>query len=238
MLAQKTALSAALEKLNEAIQLIPGDKQLSETATGLVAKVNKLQESAQAAEKPATAAKTPLEAAQKELAEKRLRLTALQAEVVPSGELKSLEQTQIQTAERLSAHLFELEHAQRLSRLCDALTEYQLLRHSDMVKAGSLWQSIVESWTVQGQLAPLKALTPEQLTMSAMQGAGVLNRYVTEAQAQAKAIQAKALAKSKATAEAADTKAATTDDKKKASDDAASPMRMRMPSNRSPPWNN
>jgi hypothetical protein len=53
------------------------------------------------------------------------------------------------------------------------------LAKTDAVKAEAAWAAIVERWTIIGQIAPLKPLTPEQLAASTMQAAGVLASQVT-----------------------------------------------------------
>jgi len=65
----------------------------------------------------------------------------------------------------------------------EAILEHSLLAATDPEKATSLWASIVENWTLQGQVAALKPLTPEQLAASAMRATG----FLAQAEAVAKA---------------------------------------------------
>lgn len=208
--AQSEALNIAAEKLTAAAGLMTDDKQLVDTSTNLTAKAKKLAGTLPALEKAVREKQATLEKAQIELANCQSRLTSVQAARVPREQLQALEQTQMETSRRLSDHTFSLAQVEKQIALCTLLSEYQSARIRDPSKAASVWQMIVDQWTIQGQLAPLKPLTPEQLTLSAMKSTGILSRNLKEASTQAQAIHVKALARAHATGKSADKK---TDDK-------------------------
>ncbi len=192
---QSNALNAASEKLKLAVSLLNGDKELLDTSTNLEAKAKKLATSLAALEKSANDTREVMRKSVKESSEKSKKLVAVQAERVPARELRALESAQIETSRQLASHTFAIAQLESQIALCKALAEYQSLRYSDATKAQALWQTIVDRWTINGQLAPLRPLSPEQLTLSAMRGTGMLARYSKEAAAQAQSIRAKADAK-------------------------------------------
>ena len=194
----------AVEKLTLAAALITDDKQLVDTSTNLAVKAKKLAGTLPGLGKAVKETQATLEKAQVELANCQSRLTTVQAARVPKEQLQACEKLQVETSRRLSDHLFSLAQAEKQVALCKQLSEYQSLKGNDPSKAAAVWQMIVDQWTIQGQLAPLKPLTPEQLTLSAMKSTGVLLRNWKEATAQAQAIHAKALAKAQAAEKSAE----------------------------------
>ena len=219
-LAHSEALQAAVEKLSAAAALISDDKLLATTSTTLAAKASKLTATLPPLEKAARDTQATLEKAQIEWDAKRLSLTKSEEQRVPPEQLRTLEQQQVETVRRLSSHLFHIDMAERQVALCQSLSEHQTLSRSDPSKAAAVWQTIVDRWTISGQVAPLKALTPEQLTLSAMKASGTLDRHLQEASAQARAILAKAKA-AEAKAAAAKLTSTTVEAKNAAADKAA-----------------
>ena len=201
--AQSEALSIAVEKLTAAAALLAEDKQLVDTSTNLAAKAKKLAGTLPGLEKAAREKQTTLEKAQIELTNAQLRLTSVQAARVPSEQLQACEKAQVETSRRHSNHLFSLAQTEKQIAVCKLLSDYQSLKPNDPSKAATVWQMIVDQWTIQGQLAALKPLTPEQLTLSAMKSTGVLSRNLKEATTQAQAIRAKSIAKAQADDKAA-----------------------------------
>ncbi len=139
-----------------------------------------------------------LEQARIEWEQKQTALTTVQAARVPLDQLQQREKEQVESTKLLTQHLFAIAQTEQQLKQCQLLKDYHAYRQVDPGKAAAAWQNIVEGWTVAGQIAPLKALTPEQLTLAALQGTGMLTRHRKEALAQATAIRAKAEAKAKA----------------------------------------
>lgn len=200
--AQSEALKAAVEKLTAAEKLMADDKQLVDISTKLNAKSNKLADTLPGLEKLAKEKLATLEKCRSELTQKQADLATAQAARIPVDQLQNLEKTLIAADSNLAEHLFKLDQYEKQIALCKLLSDYQSQQHIDPAKAAAVWSSIVEHWTVKGQVAPLKSLTPEQLTLSALQGSGMLTKHVGEATAQAKSILAKAEAKAKSTEQA------------------------------------
>lgn len=203
--AQSEALAAAAGKLTEALTLLKDDKELVDASSIVKAKAQKVASSLVALEKAAQEKQTLFDKAKAEQAYKQSALASLQAARPPIPELQALEKGQVETSRNLSDHLFRIDQAKKQIELCKYLLDYQALKQTDASKAAAQWLVIVDRWTELGQIAPLKPLTPEQLTLSAMQGTGVLAKHVSDATTQAKAIRAKAeAAKAKAVEKAAE----------------------------------
>ncbi|MFM8891228.1 MAG: hypothetical protein ACKOTB_06320 [Planctomycetia bacterium] len=83
--------------------------------------------------------------------------------------------------EAFAARLAAEDAAQRLMRveerldLARDLSAHARLRGEQPVAAANAWDSIVDRWTVAGQVAPLRGLSAEQLALSVQQATGVLS---------------------------------------------------------------
>jgi hypothetical protein len=65
--------------------------------------------------------------------------------------------------------------------LAKSIGDYAALAKSDPAKAEAAWAALVERWTVNGQVAMLKPLTPEQLAASAMRASGTFDAQAASA---------------------------------------------------------
>ncbi|MCC6510716.1 MAG: DUF1549 domain-containing protein [Pirellulaceae bacterium] len=200
---KERAVAEASQKLRLAADAVGDDKQLAEAATKVAEKAKQLAQSLEKLTKAAQATANGLEKAQAELTAADAALAKVNTGKVDPTQLQQLEMAQIAAAATLANGLFDADLLRRQVNLCNALNEYHQLETTDTAKASSVWLSIVDQWTVAGQVAPLKPLSPEQLTMSAMQATGALPMQVKEVVKQIEAAAAKAAAAEKAAAEKA-----------------------------------
>jgi hypothetical protein len=102
---------------------------------------------------------------------------------VPAVELTPLEEKFLS----VQAELWQVDAEGKLldaqAGQCQNILDHALLVDSDPEKAATVWSEIVDRWTVKGQVAALKPLTPEQLAASTMRATGFFAR--TEAAAKA-----------------------------------------------------
>jgi hypothetical protein len=123
---------------------------------------------------------------------------ALQAATVARDEAAKTRETLV--ARRVDAPaMVELERAHLEAIAAQAAADARRRMNDDQIELASMivgfptlaaqqpdaaaaqWETIVERWTHRGQVAPLKALTPEQLAASAMQATGIMARSETAA---------------------------------------------------------
>jgi hypothetical protein len=97
--------------------------------------------------------------------------------------LREPEQRQIDAEHRLADANFATKAIDAQIALATAIIEHAALRETDPVKAETAWASIVERWTIAGQVAPLKPLTAEELGFSAMQATDMLAPQFATAEA-------------------------------------------------------
>ena len=102
---------------------------------------------------------------------------------MPAERLAELERAHVDAVERWADADAALRMLDTNLDICGQLLEFHDLVDQDPARAETHWQSIVERWTVKGQIAPLKPLTPEQLTASIIQATGFLSKQRAAAEA-------------------------------------------------------
>ena len=110
-------------------------------------------------------------------------IEALTDRRVPAEQLAELERAHVAAVERWTDADAALRMLDANLEICGQLLEFRDLVDQDPARAETHWQSIVERWTVKGQIAPLKPLTPEQLTTSIIQATGFLSKQRAAAEA-------------------------------------------------------
>lgn len=193
--AAETALQAAQQKasllsqsamaLSAAASQLPDDKTLAELAEKLAAYSSQVAAAVQAAEKKLQQEQqAQVEAAQQyEQAEAALRQAR---DAMPSAaRLAELEAAWLDQEQVVADAQFELAALRQRIELAKAMLEYRDLAATDPEKAAARYAALVERWTVAGQVAPLKPLTPEQLAASVMQATGVWSAELAAARAKA-----------------------------------------------------
>lgn len=102
---------------------------------------------------------------------------------IAESELKGLERAFL----ALQTELWDVDAQAKLldaqAKQCEKILDHAALVDADPEKAAAVWNAVVDRWTLQGQVAALKPLTPEQLAASAMQATGFLVRSETAAKA-------------------------------------------------------
>jgi hypothetical protein len=167
------ALATAAAKAVQATALVAGDGSLTDLAATLGEHATK---KAAATEKAAAAH-----------AEKQAAVTAAAAALAAARQAVDAATARLgvealATSEReaVAARRAAVDAAHALRRLDDRLVlardlvAFGPLAASDRVAADLAWESIVDRWTVAGQVAALRALAPEQLALSVQQATGAL----------------------------------------------------------------
>ncbi|MEX1040250.1 MAG: DUF1549 domain-containing protein [Pirellulaceae bacterium] len=181
-----TATKAAIEKvadepaLKESLVLL--EKRSGELAAEMTTAKAELDKKMEAL----TAAKKMVETTEAEVA------TVLAKRITPER-LTELELAHLSVVSEAGKADATARLAQAQIELCQSILDYPAIALSDSEKAEVAWEAIVNRWTLQGQVAPLKPLTPEQLAASAMQATGFLARSQTAAQAAVEKTPPKAL---------------------------------------------
>ena len=156
--------------LRDAVQLLA---PRAEVLTAAVRSAEQLRDQRAAAAQAASSAAQQLATQREQLLQERLS----------AEQLAQLEQAAT-TAQLVAAEAAdEIRFLKRQLQLCQALLEYPPLAQHDAQQAAVAWAAIVDLWTVAGQVAPLKPLTPEQLAASGMQATGRLAQALQAAQA-------------------------------------------------------
>jgi hypothetical protein len=166
-------LAQAATTLSTAASQLPDDKTVVELAEKLAAHTSQVAALLQAAEKKLhEQQQAEAEATrQHEQAEAALRQAA---DAMPSAaKLAELEAAWLDQQRAAADAQFELAAVRGRIELAKAILEYHDLAATDPEKAAARYGALVDRWTVQGQVAPLRPLTPEQLACSLMQATGV-----------------------------------------------------------------
>lgn len=181
--ARAASIETVLAATKTALEQVGEDPALTQSLALLQARSGELATAL-------TAAKTAHEAKAALLAQAREGVTQVEAGIaalvgrkVAPERLVELEQTHL----ALAAQLQDTDATRRLVdaqlALCDQMLEYPTVAQADPQRAAAAWQAIVDRWSLCGQVAPLKPLTPEQLAASAMRATGFLARSEAAAKA-------------------------------------------------------
>jgi hypothetical protein len=79
---------------------------------------------------------------------------------------------QLAAEHELADAKYEIAATDGLTATAKAILDYRALAKSDPEKAAAAWAAVLERLTIAGQIAPLKALSPEQMAASAMRATG------------------------------------------------------------------
>jgi len=170
------ATQAAYQKLSNEKPLADAIAILEKRKSELASDVAKTQSELQAKTLAATTTRQAIEKLQSDAA-------AFDTQQIAFDELTQLEQKFL----GVQAELWDVDAEVKLldaqAGQCQNILDHASLVDSDPEKAATVWNSIVDRWTFQGQVAALKPLTPEQLAASTMRATGFFAR--TEAAAKA-----------------------------------------------------
>jgi len=170
------ATEAAYQKLSDEQPLADAIALLQKRKGELASDVAKAQSELQAKTQADTTARQALE-------KLKADAVAIDSQRIAPDELTQLEQKFLDVQSKLwdvdaGIKLLDAQAAQ-----CQNILDHALLVDSDPEKAAMLWSAIVDRWTLQGQVAALKPLTPEQLAASTMRATGFLARSEAAAKA-------------------------------------------------------
>jgi hypothetical protein len=167
------SVSAAAAQAAKAAMAVPGDGALESLAAMLAAQAAKRAAAAEGAAKAHAEKRAAAEVAEGLLATAREAVeavaTRLAVEPLAAAEREAIERRL--AAADASHQVRRLEERLQLAR--DLLSHAALIG-TDRPAAAVAWESIVDRWTRAGQVAPLRALSPEQLALSVQQATGAL----------------------------------------------------------------
>ena len=171
---QSRLLLAARTATDAAVVGRPDDQELADAAKVISAKAEGLAGAVEAAQAKAKQHAAEAEAARRAAAESAKAVTDARAARVGPEKLAELEQSQL-AAERQLRSAEARQHAIEFQvEICETAGKYAALAKVDPTAAETAWRSLVQQWTIAGQIAPLRPLTPEQLAISAMRATGML----------------------------------------------------------------
>lgn len=181
-LSQLRVVSQAREKVAEAAKAIADDKVLADAAARLAERATHWEEKVKPLEQKTEEGTQLVDAARAELLRLQNALTAAQAARISSDQLTQIELDQVQAANALIQANYEVSAIEARLDICRKLLDFRELQYVDPSKADNLWHSIMDHWTIHGQVAPLKPLSPEQLASSAMQATGYWGKQLADVQ--------------------------------------------------------
>jgi hypothetical protein len=178
---QADAVGQLAAKIAELGDKLPTDSGLAEAFTKITAEAGELSSLVSKTEQAFGAALAARKTAAKELAEAEAGL-AQQASLRPTPDrLHKLQYDQLAAEHNLSEANFTTAAIDRQMAMAKAILDYKTI--ADAAKAQAAWAAIVDHWTVAGQTAPLRPLTPEQLAASTMQATGSFQQQIAAADA-------------------------------------------------------
>lgn len=162
---------------------LPEEPILDEVATKLAGRWKEIQTEVAAAEKAVGLQDAAVADAKEAVGSIESELEALESRRVTPKRLRQLERTYRSSEQRLADVRAAVRRLGDDLKLCEDLLAYRDAVGESPERAEAIWDSVVERWTSNGQVAPLKPLTPEQLAMSMMRATGALARYQAAAEA-------------------------------------------------------
>jgi hypothetical protein len=195
---QLLAVNQAAEKLAAAVAAVPGDKGLATAEKEIHRAAGELKKTAADAAAKRAARTSEKDAAARTLTEAEAAVATAIAARPASDRLRELEGAALDAEHALREARYEAKSLDAQIALARAIVEHAKLAKADAEKAAAAWGSLVEHWTIRGQLGPLKPLTPEQIAASAMQAAGMLAPQLAAAEAKLQKSPTEALKKATA----------------------------------------
>jgi hypothetical protein len=187
--AQIDAVKVAAASLNSLAALLPETNAVASSAEAIENQANELTAALQ------TTTATFAEPTVEEVAANKRVSAAEQAFVTASKarptlqSLTRLERTYLSTRHKRDEAKALTKSLENRIALAKDILAYHSLPATEDAKAATLWASLVERWTISGQIAPLRPLTPEQLAISVMQATASLptpTRRASEGKKQAR----------------------------------------------------
>lgn len=171
---QLEALRDAAEALQQLVVAAPEISSLTASAQAIRDQVRDLTAQLQRATAQAAQPTTEESAVEMRLSSAESAKAACAKELPPLAALAAREQAYLEARQRRDEARAVIKALEARKLLAQDLVTYQTLAAAGDDKAPALWASIVERWSIAGQVALLKPLTPEQLAVSVMQATGAL----------------------------------------------------------------
>jgi hypothetical protein len=165
----------------EALQRFEDEPALQQAQALLKTRVDELAASVTAERSKSEELDKALQAAKQLRDEAATARETLVARRVDTPALVELERAHLEAAAARAAADGRLRMTDGQIELAGMIVDFPKLAQQQPDAAATQWETIVQRWTHRGQVAPLKALTPEQLAASAMQATGMLARSETAA---------------------------------------------------------
>ena len=178
---QAAIVAEVSAKTAEAVTKLPEDKVLAEAAGKLAARTAELNAAAEVVQKTALERMSQQEAAAKQVAAAEDAVQKLVATRVAPERLAELQRAALTAGHKLADANYAVAALDAQIATAKAALDYAALAKTDPVKADAAWTALVERWTIAGQIAPLKPLSPEQMAASALEATGMLQGQLASA---------------------------------------------------------
>jgi hypothetical protein len=159
------------------------DDAISEASAKLTAVVEELNAAEAEAATTLTQKTGDHAAAHKQLADVEEQLALATAARPTTAHLRQFEGAQLAAEHQLADAKYTVAQIDSQIATAKAVLDHAALAKTDPTKADAAWSALVEHWTIAGQIAPLKPLTPEQFAASGMQATDILTAQTTAAYA-------------------------------------------------------
>lgn len=169
---QATAVAALVAKTTEVQALLPGDPALAQAIAAIGKSASDLTAAAEAAEKQLAERRSAQQVAAKQVAGAESAVATVAKQRLSPARMRAFEKGQLLAEHALAEARFGIKAIDLQITTAQAMLDYAALAKSDSEKAAVAWTAIVERLTIAGQVAPLKALSPEQMAASAMRATG------------------------------------------------------------------
>jgi hypothetical protein len=180
---QEAVMQKAVATTAAAMALDKEDGELQQIVKQLEAKYTKLGEARLAALGKVEAARQAAAMVEAEAVNAAEAVSQLEKQQVQAAELEPVERAYGDAVARHELLVYEGQADEQLLKLGELAAEYVLANREEPAKAESLWQSLIEHWTNRHQVAALRPLTSEQLTLSLLRATGNLDRQLEAARA-------------------------------------------------------
>jgi hypothetical protein len=170
---QASAVAELVAKTTEIEGKLPNDPALEQAIAAIGKSSVELAAAADSAAKQVAVRTSEQSETGQRLAAAELALKAAGQKRLTPERLRGFEQTQLETEHQFAEAKYGIAAMDMLAANAKAILDYRVLAQSDPEKAAAAWSAVVERLTIAGQVAPLKALSPEQMAASAMRATGM-----------------------------------------------------------------
>jgi hypothetical protein len=176
------AVAAVAAKVADAVSALANEPSLETAAEAFASRAKELAAAVGGLETSAADSQQQERAAAEKLAAAESAHARLIASRITPQRLSELERADLTASHALSEARYEAQAIESRIETAKALLAYRELAKNEPAKAEAAWSALVERWTIAGQVAMLKPLSPEQMTASALTAAGMLAPYQASAE--------------------------------------------------------